>query len=109
MSGLQSVACLVCKATHLVAGCCLSTGPWAVVVFAASHRVPAGGGGGVGDLAEDKINVDKFGSSFVPNISSNFKDAMRQNVGTGHGLQGGGGFLRAACSVNAQPRDETRC
>ena len=51
--------------------------------------------------------MDKFGSPTSYQYSFNFKDAMCQNVSPDTGCRGG--FLCAACSVNAQHRDEMRC
>ena len=63
-------------------------------------------GHGGKNLAADKMDGDKFGG---PPSYQTFPSIvrMRQNVCTGHGLQGG--CLRATCRGNAQHRDETRC
>ena len=56
--------------------------------------------GGGWDLEGEKIDVDEFGSPtscqfLLLTIPFNFKDAVCQNVGTGHRLQGG---LSACCT-----------
>ena len=47
--------------------------------------------------------------SLLPNISFNLKDCYEPQCVHRTRAEGGGGFLRATCSVNAQRRDEARC
>ena len=79
------------------------------------RRVPVvrwryGGGGAGGILERDKIDVDKFGNptsyQIFPSIF--FQGCDVPKCVREARVAGGVGFLRAACSVNAQRRHETQ-
>ena len=57
----------------------------------------------------DKIDVDKFGSAPSSQIFLSILRMPCAKVCAPDAGCGGGGFRSAACSVNAQRRDETRC